>query len=296
VTTLSYCELLQARAGARSTVADIACPFCGPLRTGDASKRKVMRTWLTTSGVLSFNCVRCDAKGHLFPDCERRGETTSIASDADEDARERRRKLEWAAEIWRAARPIAGTPGADYLDQRGIDLDQVPRHGGLRWYARCPWGKGDYLPCIIARYSDAVTGELRGIRRRPIKQGETARTLGPMGGCVIRLWPDEDVTQGLCLAEGVETALFAASRITCRGTFLRPMWAAGSAGNMQTFPVLAGIDALTLLVDNDESGRGEEAARCCANRWERAGREVILRMPKQLGADFNDLRSIGGAS
>jgi hypothetical protein len=74
-----------------------------------------------------------------------------------------------------------------------------------------------------------------------------------------------------------------------RGTLLQPMWAAGSANNLETFPVLSGIERLTVLADHDESGRGQEAAWRCADRWARAGREVILRTPKQLGADFNDL-------
>jgi hypothetical protein len=292
MTAVSYSELLEARQGERRVVADVPCPICGPTRPPRRAERKVMRTWLTTSGVITYHCERCKASGHVFPDGERRIETPSVeqcaAADADA-ARERQRKIKAADEIWREAAPIAGTAGEAYLANRGIDLDQAPRHGGLRFHPRCPWGSGSYLPCVIGRYTDAITGEPRGIRRRPIN-GEQARTLGPMGGCVIRLWPDEEVTQGLCLAEGVETALYAATRIVVRGTFLRPIWAAGSAGNMETFPVLPGIDALTLLVDNDESGTGQKAARACADRWGRAEREVILRTPKQVGADFNDLR------
>jgi hypothetical protein len=206
-----------------------------------------------------------------------------------DDAAERARKLALATRIWNESIPIIGTAGESYLRQRGIVLDRVPNHGGLRWHTRCPWGGDDYLPCIIARYTDAISAEPRGIRRRPIKNGEKARTLGPMGGCVVRLWPDEEVTQGLCLAEGIETALYAATRIMHRGTLLQPMWAAGSANNLENFPVLSGIERLTVLADHHESGRGQEAARRCAHRWARAGREVILRTPKQLGADFNDL-------
>ena len=37
---------------------------------------------------------------------------------------------------------------------------------------------------------------------------------------------------------------------------------------MAKFPVLAGIGALTLLVDHDESGAGQRAAEECAARWE----------------------------
>jgi hypothetical protein len=54
-----------------------------------------------------------------------------------------------------------------------------------------------------------------------------------------------------------------------------PAWAAGSAGSMRRFPVLAGIETLTILVDNDQSGAGQDAARECSARWTAAGRDVI---------------------
>jgi putative DNA primase/helicase len=58
---------------------------------------------------------------------------------------------------------------------------------------------------------------------------------------------------------------------------------------MRTLPVLSGIEALTLLVDNDVKGDGQKAAAACAARWSSAGREVIRLTPKILGADFNDV-------
>jgi len=197
-----------------------------------------------------------------------------------------------ADQIWRQSCDIAGTAGEAYLTGRGIALDEVPNFGGLRWHPRCPWEIGT-TPCIVARFTDAVTGEPRGIWRRPI-DGRKPKTLGPMGGCVIRLWPDEDVTTDLVLGEGVETTLAAATRFTHRNTLLRPAWAAGSVGNLENFPVLEGIEALTLLVDHDvkdKNGRqkGQQAARTCGKRWRDAKREVTLLIPRALGADFNDL-------
>lgn len=106
---------------------------------------------------------------------------------------------------------------------------------------------------------------------------------------MIRLWPDEEVDLGVVIGEGVETTLSAATRIEHKGTLLQPAWAAGFAGNMARLPVLAGIDALTLLVDNDESGAGQRAAEECSSRWTAAGREVIRLVPRQARADFNDL-------
>ena len=139
---------------------------------------------------------------------------------------------------------------------------------------------------MIARYTTAIGNEPKGIWRRRIDGGKP-KALGPTAGCVIRLLPDDAVEQGLVLGEGVETSLAAATRIEHRGTLLQPAWAAGSAGNMAKFPVLTGIGALTLLVDNDESGAGQRAADECAARWEVFADVTILK-PTFLGADFND--------
>jgi hypothetical protein len=62
---------------------------------------------------------------------------------------------------------------------------------------KCPKWLGHVTPCIVARFTDVLTAEPRGIRRRPINIDAKPRSLGPMGGCAIRLWPDTDVTQGL---------------------------------------------------------------------------------------------------
>jgi hypothetical protein len=39
-----------------------------------------------------------------------------------------------------------------------------------------------------------------------------------------------------------------------------PAWALGDAGNVRAFPVLSGIECLTIVVDNDEGGTGQRAA------------------------------------
>lgn len=196
------------------------------------------------------------------------------------------RRLKYASRIWNEAVPIIGTPGEAYLNNRGIILDEVPDQGGLRFHPRCPWEKGT-TPCIVSRFTDPVTGEPRGIHRRAISLDTKPRSLGPIKDCVIRLWPDADVAEGLVIGEGVETVLAAATRITHKETLLRPAWACGHDGNMANFPVLPGIEALTILVDNDANQAGQRAAEQCAHRWRDAGREVIRLMRRDLG-DLND--------
>jgi Toprim domain len=197
-----------------------------------------------------------------------------------------------AKAIWRETSPL-GREAITYFANRCIDINQVPEHGGLRFHPRCEWPGNITKPCIIGRFTTALSNEPRGILRRPIT-GEKAIALGPMGGCVIRLWPDEAVEQGLVIGEGVETVLSAATRIWHRGTLLQPAWAVCVANNLKNFPIVPGIEALTVLVDNDRPDRhdrraGQDAAAECAARWSAAGREVIRLRPKALGADFNDV-------
>src|SRR5215831_12712793 len=106
----------------------------------------------------------------------------SSAQGADEE-RERARRLRLAEQIWREAVSLEGAPAAlAYFRKpkseggRGLDIALAPDFGSLRWHPRCPWGSGT-APCVIARYTDAVNGEPRGIWRRPIN-GERPRALG----------------------------------------------------------------------------------------------------------------------
>ena len=276
---ISHDEIAAARAGARSKAVDIACPICGPQHKGASARRKVLRTWSIGGDRISLHCARCGIEGWVAPDAAK--------PDQYDETERKRRNADLAKRIWREARQIAGTAGETYLRKRGIELATVPDYGGLRWHPNCPWNGRETAACVVARFTDVITGEPRGIHRRPIG-GQKPRTLGSMRGCVIRLWPDDAVSTGLVLGEGVETTL-AASQIEHRATLLRPAWAAGSAVNMANFPVLPSIEALTLLVDHDANGAGPEAAAACARRWLAEGREAIRLTPKAIGADFNDI-------
>jgi Toprim domain len=107
-------------------------------------------------------------------------------------------------------------------------------------------------------------------------------------GCAIKLTADEDVAEGLHVGEGVETMLAAMM------LGFAPAWALGDAGGVERFPVLAGIDVLTVVVDNDANAVGQKASAVCYDRWRDAGREVWTVMPDEVDSDMNDL-DIGGA-
>ena len=97
----------------------------------------------------------------------------------------------------------------------------------------------------------------------------------------IRLWPDEAVTTGLAVCEGIETALSMAHAYT-------PAWSCIDAGNLAALPVLAGIECLVIGADHDEAGL--RAAQDCADRWAAAGVDVAVVAPKAARADWNDSR------
>jgi putative DNA primase/helicase len=88
---------------------------------------------------------------------------------------------------------------------------------------------------------------------------------------------------GLTIAEGIETTL--------SGMQLgwQPAWSVVDAAGIAKFPVLSGIEALTILVDNDASGTGQRRAMECSDRWTKAGREVLRVLPRRSGDDLNDI-------
>jgi phage/plasmid primase-like uncharacterized protein len=194
--------------------------------------------------------------------------------DPDDAAR-----TKYALSLWRDAQPIPGTLGEVYLTKRGLLL---PLDAEMRFLARCPreqWRQ----PAVILLLRDIRTNEPRAIQRRFLKDdgskdGE-AWSLGSSAGTVWKLSPDEDVTHGLGIAEGHADAL------AVFNDGWMPIWATGGTQAMAGFPVLGGIESLTIFADND--GPGRTAAETCAQRWRARGREVgIVRPPAK---DFAEL-------
>jgi hypothetical protein len=149
---------------------------------------------------------------------------------------------------------------------------------------------GKRLGAIIAVMTDPVTATPTGaISRTYLHEGRKlrkAKTLGSPAG-IVRLSVDEDVLEGLHIAEGLETALAAMA------AGFRPCWSTGSTSLMASFPVLGGIEALTIIADHDANGAGERAADEVASRWREAGKKARVWRPKSIG-DLNDIL-IGGA-
>lgn len=189
---------------------------------------------------------------------------------------ERLARQKTAADIWARSIPITGTLAETYLASRGLSYDG----DALRFY---PGGRA-----MVGLITNAVTGEAQGIHRTfldhvgravVMQDGRKKKLMkGAAAGGVVRLSGDEDVTLGLAIAEGIETAL---------AVPFRPVWACLSAGQLAQFPVLSGIEALTIFADQDKAGL--DAANACGERWHAADREVTMAAP--LVGDFADRRA-----
>jgi phage/plasmid primase-like uncharacterized protein len=212
------------------------------------------------------------------------------APQAEKPRQERRSRLT-ATEYqrWLAAQPITeNDPAGRYLYGRGCALPQAD--GDLRWSAKVRhWPSGYEGPALMALVTDYRTCEPVTLHFTWIKPDGSGKadvdpnrlTLpGYTNVGVCRLWPDAEVTMGLAVAEGLESALTVA-----RG--FQPVWATLNAGNLAKLPHLPGIEALTVVADADDAGT--KAATACANRWCEAGAEVRVWRAQQEGADPNDV-------
>jgi putative DNA primase/helicase len=211
------------------------------------------------------------------------GDSTRIPRPVHREEADDAIRIRSALQIWAGVLPLRGSLAEVYLARRGIRvpdeaLDVVGFHPG------CPF-RGTTAPALVALIQDITTGEPVGIHRRELTCDATAAgppmSLGPKSDGVVRLSPA--VSTELAIGEGVETCL--AGMMLGSG----PTWSVLDAGGITKFPVLADVQRLTILVDNDESGTGQRAAARCRDRWAGAGKRVRLAMPETPGQDFNDL-------
>ena len=165
----------------------------------------------------------------------------------------------------------------------------------LRFHPRCQFANERH-PALLAVWRNMHTNKPTAVHRRALTAGgekhpEYGRKWlapGPTAGAAIKLTADEDVASGLIVGEGIKTTLAGMA------LGFRPAWALGSAGAIRKFPVLAGIECLTILVDRDQPDRkgrqaGPDAAAECSTNWTAAGREVLRVVPDAADADMADV-------
>ena len=263
-----------------------ACPACD---RGPADKALVVT--VRDSGDIVWYCHRCGLRGSesnrwQHPISKRLPNSSRPSADDD-----RAQAASWQRlkTIWSQSRAIEpGDAAARYLDGRGCA--RPPERSDLRWHPELRHPSGWVGPALVARITHAITGEPLTLHRTwldPKGNGKAAvepvrllmKGLGKRLG-VVRIWPDETVTTGLAVSEGIETALTAALGFT-------PVWSCIDAGNLGAIPLLAGVEALTVVIDHDAAGI--RAWNHVASSWRSAGREVRRWMPARPGLDLNDL-------
>jgi hypothetical protein len=197
-----------------------------------------------------------------------------------------------ALHLWRQALEPRRTLVEAYLRNRRLDLPDEAANEAIRFHPDCPFGPAERFPAMVCLVRNIATNELQAIHRTALapdgtsikRNGKTHRMgLGPITGGAIKIDPDEDVTQGLCIGEGVETCL------SGRQMGLRPVWSVVSTGGIAAFPVLPGLDGLHIIRENDANGASANAVEACARRWHEAWRDVVIADP-DTAKDLNELR------
>jgi hypothetical protein len=189
-----------------------------------------------------------------------------------------------ALAIWHKAGNPRGTIVERYLASRRCEL---PYGSALRFHPSCPWkddetGEVLRVPAMIALRRSIWTDKPISIHRTRLSPEGIKidrRGKGAAGGTAIKIDADAEVAMGLTIGEGIETCLAG------RQLGFRPTWALGDANGIKAFPVLPGIEALTILAEQCPVNAG--AIQACGERWMAAGREVIVVRPR-IGKDVND--------
>ncbi len=256
----------------------LPCPFCdrGP-------KDTALSVRLEPDGTVIWHCHRlCGTDGSSR---SRNDKTPPQAHRAAPRPAERPRGLSDSARaLWAATEPVSGA-AVDYLQARACLLP--PADSDLRCMPALRHPSGYIGPALVALITDVCTGAPLSLHRTWIKPDGNKANVSPprlllkdhpIAGGAIRLWPDEAVTAGLGIAEGIETALSLAHGFT-------PVWSLIDAGHLAKFPVLNGIQDLIIAADNDDAGR--KAADECTRRWSPHAAVRVISADAD-GCDLND--------
>ncbi|WP_419831089.1 DUF7146 domain-containing protein [Methylobacterium sp.] len=210
---------------------------------------------------------------------DRAWEKHRLTQDAED-----RIKAERVGRIWSEAEPDPrNTLVARYLDEhRHLDLPRDVSGHAVRFHPAGPW-EGERVPMILCALRDIHTNEVVGLHRTRLDPVTAAkvdrRMLGRAKNTAIKLTADAEVATGLHIAEGVESALAGMA------IGFTPMWAMGSVSGIASFPVLSGIECLTICAETGEASAA--AVEQVGARWSQAGLELRVCHPR-YGSDLND--------
>jgi hypothetical protein len=270
------------------------CPLCSDGRhTPQKRHSKVLAVTLIEPEFAVYYCNHREAQGYSRPDtpsrvvelAEQQRRRDEAKRHAEEEKQERSRQ---ALRLWNEAGSFRGSPAEDYLHHtRGIGdwLDTFPFLDKVfRYHPSCPFG-GERLPCMLALVREIKTNAPVAVHRTALTTGPRPeridrKSLGPTTGGAIKISPNHEVHAGLLIGEGIETVLSASKLLQ-----FKPVWSVIDKNGIAKFPVLSGIESVTVAVDNDRAG--QQAANECVRRLTQASVEVITAQTN-LVSDFND--------
>ncbi len=197
--------------------------------------------------------------------------------------------------LWNRSAPItlADHAGRYLFDRTGITvfppcLRYAPDERHVEPGSRPTWH-----PMMVAKVcpSDAavVAGERAALHRTWLDRDHAGKArvtmprkmLGNMPtGAAVRLMEHQAV---LGIAEGIETAISASI------LFRVPVWAALTAGLLETWIPPATVTTVYVFGDNDGSNTGQAAAYALARRLKLGGLTVAVEIPQITGWDWNDV-------
>lgn len=201
-----------------------------------------------------------------------------------------RAKREAMSRLWRSSSLVRpGDPVALYLGSRGITtLPSNIRYVERLIYAGEP---PTYHPAMIARVCAPDGGGTMLHRTYLTRDGHKAEVDVPrrmmpgtvVPGSAVRLMSP---AEAIGVAEGIETALSAAE------IFGLPCWAALNAQLLTRWEPPLGPRLIVIFGDNDASFAGQAAAYELARRLSGKGPEIEVRIPDQVGTDWNDVHQV----
>ena len=272
------------------------CPLCSESRRTPRKRHsKVLAVTLIEPEFAVYYCNHCDAQGYCRPDTPLRvadiAEQQRRRDEAKRHAeKERQKRTRQALTLWNEAQSCRSSPIENYLYYTrsiGDWLDTFPFVDKVfRYHPSCPFGS-ERVPCMLALVREIKTNAPVAIHRTALTTGPRPeridrKSLGPTAGGAIKISPDHEVHSGLLIGEGIETVLSASKLLQ-----FKPVWSLIDKNGIAKFPILSGIESVTIAVDNDPGGDGQRAATECVQRLTQASVEVITAQTN-LVSDFND--------
>jgi Toprim domain len=264
------------------------CPQCSSKRKKAHQRLQCLGVTIGFDGV-KFGCNHCGwrggAKCRPFSGAGRYGSRSPLPAIADCNDERQRKRI--ALELWNASLNPRNSVVEKYLVRRCGKLPDEIAGRVIRFHPSLKFD-GRSVGAMVALYRDIHTDEPCAAHRTFLDDSGNKigrKMLGRVSGSAIKLDFHEDVTLGLHVGEGIETCLSG----YLRG--FRPTWCLGSAGPIGDFPVLAGIESLTIFGELGDGGTNRRNAEKCATRWLAADREVLWVRPL-IGSDLND--ALGG--